>query len=261
MFKDVFGNPIVVLILRTMLMYGVTFLMMRIMGKREIGKLSIFDLVISIMIAEIAVVVIEDVSKPLHEGLIPIVVLVLVQVLLAFWGLNNRKVRQIFDGKPSVIISNGKLNRKEMSKLRYNLDDLMQQLRGKDVDSLADVEFAVLETSGQLTVIQKDDSSSSPSSSQDKESSKETGTSAGTRRKTGYKEEPVPIPYEKIKYQGLPVPLIMDGKVQDENLSMVDKNRFWLKNEIRKHGVRDFKDIFLCSLDHKGRIYIDTKDK
>ncbi|WP_246246402.1 DUF421 domain-containing protein [Paenibacillus lemnae] len=231
-------------------MYGVTFLMMRIMGKREIGKLSIFDLVISIMIAEIAVFVIEDVNKPLHEGLIPIVILVAIQVGLAFWGLKNRKVRLLADGKPSILVSNGKLHRKEMSRLRYNLDDLMQQLRGKDIDSLADVEFAILETSGQLTVIPKDS----------QQSSNEQPEKSSPNHSRNRDQEQITIPYDKITYEGLPVPLILDGKVQDDNLKLIDKTRFWLKNEIQKHGGRDFKDIFLCSIDHKGKIYVDRKD-
>lgn len=248
---------ITLLIFRTILMYGITFITLRIMGKREIGKLSIFDLVISIMIAEIAIFVLEDVKKPLIDGIIPIAVLVTIQVALAYWGLKSRKVRLLADGKPSIIVSNGKLHRKEMSKLRYNLDDLMQQLRGKDINSLTDVEFAILETSGQLTVIPKDSSSSISSSP----SSSVSDKSVNNRFKHDKDiDKRIDIPYGKITYEGLPVPLIMDGKVQDENLALIDKTRFWLKNEIQKHGARDFKEVFLCSMDHKGRLYVDRND-
>lgn len=248
---------ITLLIFRTILMYGITFITLRIMGKREIGKLSIFDLVISIMIAEIAIFVLEDVNKPLTDGIIPIAVLVTIQVGLAYWGLKSRKVRLLADGKPSIIVSRGKLHRKEMSKLRYNLDDLMQQLRGKDIASLADVEFAILETSGQLTVIPKESSSSSSSSSSFSVSDKSSNNKFKNVKDTDSRIE---IPYGKITYEGLPVPLIMDGKVQDENLALIDKTRFWLKNEIQKHGARDFKEVFLCSMDHKGRVYVDRND-
>lgn len=255
-----------ILILRTVLMYVVIFVTMRIMGKREIGKLSIFDLVISIMIAEIAVFVLEDVHKPIWDGLAPIAVLVAIQVGLAYIGLKNRSIRLFADGKPSILVSRGKLHRKEMSKLRYNLDDLMQQLRGKDIDSLADVEFAILETSGQLTVIPKDAdngsnrSNSSSSSSNASSSTHSSGTLSKAKSETG-NPTVVDIPYDKITYEGLPIPLILDGKVQDENLELIEKTRFWLKNEIQNHGAKDFKDIFLCSIDHKGRIYIDRKDR
>ncbi|MFC7681305.1 YetF domain-containing protein [Paenibacillus sp. GCM10028914] len=232
---------------------------MRIMGKREIGKLSIFDLVISIMIAEMAVFVLEDVNKPLLDGLIPIAVLVTIQVGLAYLGLKSRRVRLLADGKPSIIIAKGNLNRKEMSKLRYNLDDLMQQLRGKDISSLADVEFAILETSGQLTVIPKEPSESTDvnslrnTSNQTKQDSDQSSNRALKKDSSNRIE----IPYNKITYEGLPIPLILDGKVLDENLTLIDKTRFWLKNEIQKKGAKDFKEVFLCSIDHKGRLYVD----
>ncbi|KOP64422.1 hypothetical protein AMS62_03490 [Bacillus sp. FJAT-18019] len=255
-----------ILILRTILMYVVIFVTMRIMGKREIGKLSVFDLVISIMIAEIAVFVLEDVKKPILEGLAPIAILVAIQVGLAYIGLKNRTIRLFADGKPSVLVSRGKLHRKEMAKLRYNLDDLMQQLRGKDIDSLADVEFAILETSGQLTVIPKEadndsEHSTSSSSSSTAPSSKHSSGGSYQSKSEAGNSTVVNIPYDKITYEGLPIPLILDGKVQDENLQLIEKTRFWLKNEIQISGAKDFKDIFLCSIDHKGRIYIDRKDR
>src|SRR5690606_34135927 len=102
---------------------------MRIMGKREIGKLSVFDLVISIMIAEIAVFVIDEPALPLMHGLLPMFTLVVIQVIIAYLSLKSQKVRTLFDGRPSFIIENGKLNRDEMSKQRYSLDDLLLQLR------------------------------------------------------------------------------------------------------------------------------------
>ena len=256
---------ITLLIFRTILMYGITFITMRIMGKREIGKLSIFDLVISIMIAEIAVVVLEDVNKPLTDGIVPIAVLVAIQVGLAYWGLKSRKVRLLADGKPSIIVSKGKLHRKEMSRLRYNLDDLMQQLRGKDINSLADVEFAILETSGQLTVIPKDfpespdDSSRSSCSSNDSHGNPDISLNQRSKMDKDTSTR-IEIPFGKITYVGLPVPLILDGKVQDDNLALIDKTRFWLKSEIQKHGAKDFKEVFLCSIDHKGRLYVDRND-
>lgn len=257
-------SHMIILILRTILMYVVIFVTMRIMGKREIGKLSVFDLVISIMIAEIAVFVLEDVKKPILEGLAPIAILVAIQVGLAYLGLKNRSIRLFADGKPSVLVSRGKLHRKEMAKLRYNLDDLMQQLRGKDIDSLADVEFAILETSGQLTVIPKDadhDSETSSSSSSNAPSSTHSSGVSYQPKSQTTNSTVVDIPYDKITYEGLPIPLILDGKVQDENLKLIEKTRFWLKNEIQNYGAKDFKDIFLCSIDHKGRIYIDRKDR
>ncbi|WP_410514358.1 DUF421 domain-containing protein [Paenibacillus sp. BR2-3] len=236
----------------TMLMYFFIFLCMRIMGKREIGKLSVFDLTISIMIAEIAVFVIEDIERPIYEGIVPMATLVFIQVIIAQLSLKNRKLRLLIDGKPDVLISDGKLNRKEMGRQRYNLDDLLLQLRGKNINSPADVEFAILETSGLLTVIEK---------SKDESCSNQSGHSCHNTDDSTVKkasENSMKISSQnRIRYEGLPVPLIMDGKVQNANLEMIGKNRFWLRSQIRQKGVQDFRDVFLCSIDHKGVVYVD----
>lgn len=214
---------------RTLLAYFLVFFILRIMGKREIAKLSIFDLVISIMIAEIAVFIIEDPYKPIAHGVIPMITLVIVQILLAYLTMKSHRLRMWVDGRPSMIIKNGKLNEKEMKRQRYNLDDLMLQLRENRISNVADVEFAVLETTGKLTVFKK-----LPAEKQ--------------------------IP-PKIRFEGLPLPLIMDGKVQDKNLEQIGKTRFWLKNQLQNKGVNDFKEIFFCSIDHQGKLFLDRKNR
>ncbi|OAB40718.1 DUF421 domain-containing protein [Paenibacillus antarcticus] len=239
-------------ILRTLLMYFVIYITIRIMGKREIGKLSVFDLVISIMIAEIAVFVVEDVKRPVMEGIIPMATLVILQIIIAKISLKNRRLRLLFDGKPTVLISNGKIHREAMKKQRYNLDDLMLQIRQKDIDNIADVEFAILETTGQLTVLSKDSNSAEESSF--KSSLVRRNSRVNSRRR-------ILVPAGKLTNQGVPVPLIMDGRVQDENLHLIKKTRFWLKNQILAKGASDFKDVFLCSIDHNNHIYIDLKEK
>ncbi len=253
MFQHISGR-----ILMTVLMYIFIFLCMRIMGKREIGKLSVFDLTISIMIAEIAIFSIEDIERPIYDGLVPMATLVLIQVLVAQFSLKSRKLRLLIDGKPSILISNGKLHRGEMRKQRYNIDDLLLQLRGQNIDSPADVEFAILETSGQLTVIEKNKGISSSNQSGN------SSSTADARKKNEPSEGniagSVKLPSHKIRYEGLPIPLIMDGKVQDHNLEMIGKTRFWLRTQIRQKGVSDFRDVFLCSINHKGEIYVDRLD-
>jgi uncharacterized membrane protein YcaP (DUF421 family) len=223
------------LFVRTVFVYFVVFLMLRLMGKREIGKLSLFDLVISIMIAEIAVFVLEDTAKPIMEGIVPMATLVLIQILIAYITLKNEKLRRLFDGRPSVLIENGKLNREEMSKQRYNLDDLMHQLRQNKVMNVADVEFAILESSGKLSVVEKD------RDPKHKESDQEHSN------------------HNKYRFASLPVSLIMDGKVQDDSLEKIGKTRFWLKNQLQEKGIRDFKEVFFCSIDHRGQIFVDRK--
>ncbi len=235
-------------IFRTMLMYFIVYGSIRIMGKREIGKLSMFDLVVSIMLAEIAAFVIEDINKPLFHGIVPMLTVLVVQIAIAFLSLKSRKLRLMIDGKPTVLISKGKLHRDEMRKQRYNLDDLLQQLREQNIDSIGEVDFAILETTGKLTVFSKGQSSSSGNSG-----------SSGHNSKQKAKKNKIDG-FENIKYEGLPLPLIMDGKVQDQNLELIQKTRFWLKNQIQQKGIMDFKDVFICSIDHNEKVYVSSKD-
>ncbi|NMI06341.1 DUF421 domain-containing protein [Paenibacillus sp. SZ31] len=236
-------------------MYFLVYCAIRVMGKREIGKLSMFDLVVSIMLAEMAAFVIEDIDKPLSHGIAPMLTVIIVQIGMAFVGLKSRRLRLMIDGKPTVLISKGVLHRDEMRKQRYNLDDLLLQLREQNVDSIGEVDFAILETTGKLTVFPKDQNdsngSSSSSSDSDSEGSSSSKSKAGKNQIDGF---------PNIKYEGLPLPLIMDGKVQDQNLELIQKTRFWLKNQIQHNGIMDFKDVFICSIDHNGKVYVSPKD-
>ena len=231
-------------------MYVIIFLVLRIMGKREIGKLSVLDLVISVMIAEIAVIEIEQVDDNLMHGIVPIVILLIIQIISAFLSMKSRKVRLLLDGKPTVVVANGEIYRDELKKQRYNLDDLMLQLRENGVTSISEIDFAILETSGKLSVIPKTNDDvvvgGSLSSENFDENEKLTNESA-----------PKIIP-PGFRYEMLPIPLIMDGKVQDENLDKINKTRFWLKNIIQEKGAHHFKEVLLCTIDHKERIYIDA---
>lgn len=243
------------LLFRTLIIYFVVFLIMRFMGKREIGKLSVFDLVISVMIAEIAVIVIEDMERSMWSGIMPMVILLLIQVGSAFMTMKSRKIRLLFDGKPSVIIDKGKLNSDVMKKQRYNLDDLMLQLRENQVSAVSDVEFAILETSGKLSVILKEESDSDDSSVEDMEAQDDA---PGQRLKQFSHTRIIP---PKYRFEILPIPLIMDGKVQDKNLEKLEKTRFWLKNVLQDEGVTDFKDVFFCTVDHKGKLFVDLHER
>ena len=126
------------------------------MGKREVGQLGIIDLIVSILIAELAVISIENYDKSLWYSLIPIITLSVIQIVLAFISLNMPKFRNFIDGKPSVIINDGKINYKEMIKQKYNLDDLLVQIREKGNKSIEEIEYAVLENNGTLSVFPKE---------------------------------------------------------------------------------------------------------
>ncbi|YCA43009.1 DUF421 domain-containing protein [Bacillus sp. JZ8] len=147
---------LLLLVGRTVLLYLVIVFIFRLMGKREIGELSILDLVVFLMIAEIAVIAIEDTESPLLNNFLPMATLTVLQIGFAVWALKNQHIRRILDGRASIIIENGQIREGEMKKQRYNFNDLLIQLREKDISNIEDVEFAILETSGKLSVIKKD---------------------------------------------------------------------------------------------------------
>jgi uncharacterized membrane protein YcaP (DUF421 family) len=217
------------IILRTVFIYFFLLVIMRMMGKREIGKLSVFDLIVSFMIADLSAMAIDS-EKPMYIGIISILTLAIFQVFISYLSLKSKKIREWADGKPVVIVEKGKILDDQMAKARYNMDDLMIQLREKNIADVSDVEFAILETTGKLSVFPKEKKIS---------------------------EEGV---HKSLRPFQMPVPLIIDGKVQDDGLRQIGKTRFWLKNEIQKQGYRDFKEIFYASVNSNGKLFIDRKD-
>ena len=141
---------------KTLFLYFFIILVYRIMGKKEVGKLGIVDLIVSILIAELAALSIEEYDGSILVSVIPILCLVVVQIIFGYFGLKSSKLRNMLDGKPAVIIKNGKLNFKEMVKLRYSLDDLVSQLREQGIMNIEDVNYAVLENNGKLSVFKEE---------------------------------------------------------------------------------------------------------
>ncbi|WP_033099191.1 MULTISPECIES: DUF421 domain-containing protein [Thermoactinomyces] len=220
------------ILLRTVFIYLFLLIIMRLMGKREIGKLTIIDLIVSFMIADISAMAIERSHEPLINGMIAIVTLAALQIVLSYLSLKSRKVRQLVDGKPLVLVKNGKILDAEMAKARYNIDDLLLQLREKNIADVSDVEFAILETTGRLSVFPREE------------------------KRPVMKEDVLPL----LRPFQMPITLILDGKVQEQGLRQIGKTRFWLKNEIQKQGYRDFKEIYYASINYEGKLFIDGKD-
>ncbi|OAS84957.1 MULTISPECIES: DUF421 domain-containing protein [Metabacillus] len=212
----------ITIVARTIFLYFLIVLIFRLMGKREIGELSIFDLVVFLMIAEMAVTAIEDHKDSLIHTIIPMFLLMIIQISLAFLSLKSQKIRHLLDGKPTIIINRGKVDEHAMRSQRYNFDDLMTHLREKDIKSIADVEFALLESSGKLSVIEKQK--------------------------------------DKRNQPELPIPVIIDGRIQEENLESINKNNLWLRQQLRKLGYDNIKHISFCSFG-KGIFFIDLKDE
>lgn len=188
---------------KSLLFYVLITIVYRIMGKREIGELSIMDLIVSIFIAELAAISIDNYKENVFLSIIPIGVLVILQIISAKVSFKNEKVRSVIDGNPSVIINRGKINFDEMLKQRYNLDDLLTQLRAKSIKSIEEVDYAILETSGKLSVFK---------SSEDK----------------------------KHTY---PLPVIIDGKIQEDVLIQIKKSKGWLEESLKKENYL-LEDIF-----------------
>ena len=144
------------IITKTLLLYFFIVIMYRIMGKKEVGKLSIIDLIVSILIAELAAISIEQYDSSILTSLIPILCLVIVEILFGYISLKSPKIKKLIEGSPIVIIKNGKLNFEAMKKLRYSLDDLISQLREQSIKSIEEVNYAVLENNGKLSIFQKE---------------------------------------------------------------------------------------------------------
>lgn len=144
------------LIIKTVILYFYIVFCYRLMGKKEVGKLSIIDLIVSVLIAELAAMSIEEADRSIFISIVPIAILVFIQIVLSFLSLKSNAVRKFIDGSPRLIINKGKLCFKQMSKLRYSLDDLISQLREQGVKSLEDVNYAILENNGKLSVFTDD---------------------------------------------------------------------------------------------------------
>ena len=186
------------ILLKTLFFYFAIVLFYRFMGKREVGELGIIDLIVSILIAELAAISIEKYNTSIFLMLLPITLLVILQIVLAKVSLKSDKLRNMLDGEASMIIDNGKVNFKEMIKQRYNLEDLLTQLRARNVKSIEEVEYAILETSGKLSVFTKDAKNSGP----------------------------------------YPLPIILDGKIQKMTLKRLNKKEKWLNELLEAKKVK-----------------------
>ncbi len=186
-----------IVLYRTILFYGIITVLYRFMGKREVGQLGIVDLIVSILIAELAAMSIDNREESIFLAILPIVALVLVQILMSYLSLKFSKVRDCFDGTPSVMINRGVINFKEMVRQRYNIDDLLTQLRSQHIKSIEEVDYAVLETSGNLSVFRKKDG----------------------------------------RFGDYPLPLILDGEIQQDTVRQIKKDEKWIQRTLRNENV------------------------
>lgn len=150
-------DDILIIIIRTFVLYWFILLILRLMGKREVGELSIFDLVVFLLMAEVAGFSLDDPHSKFFHAIVPVIVLFLIQIGVSYFSLKSKKFRDVMEGEPSILIRDGIIIEKEMRKQRYNLDDLLQQLREQQIGSIQSVSYAFLEPSGNLSVFKKDE--------------------------------------------------------------------------------------------------------
>ncbi len=219
-------------LLRTFLLYICIIGAVRLMGKRQISELQTSELVVTLLISDIAAIPMQDTGQPLVSGLFPIGILVFCEIVISVLMIKMPRFRRVICGKPVVVINNGKLDQTALKNLRMSIEDLTEQLREKDVFALEDVAYALVETNGKLSVIKK-----APQST----------VTAGMLA--------IALPE-----QGIEAVVISDGSISDFSLKLIRKSRGWLEGVLRGKNLQK-EDIFLMTADTSGKFYIIKKEK
>lgn len=219
-------------LIRTILLYIVIIAAVRLMGKRQISELQTSELVVTLLISDIASIPMQDTGQPLASGLIPILVLIMCEIVVSGLMLKSSKFRRIVCGRPLIVINDGKVDQKEMRRLRMTTEDLAEQLRQKDVFSIEDVAYAIVETNGKMSVIKKPD-----------------------------KEQPCAgMLGVALPDTGIETVVISDGVISDFSLKLCNKGREWLDGVLRGKNV-NADEIFIMTANRKGDINIIKKDE
>ena len=219
-------------LIRTVILYFLVLLTFRIMGKSELSEMSPFQLVIVFMIAELAAIPIESTTSSLLNGIAAIFALMFLQTLLSTIAVKCEWFKNFINGRPSILIEKGEINQKELRDLRITLNDLQEQLRIKDIYSFSDVEFAIMESNGELSVIPK--------------ASKRNVTLSDL----GIKENEI----------YLPVVVISDGTLYERNLLKLNIDSGKLKDILRRYNLFSYKDVFLAFTDDEKKLHIYVSD-
>ncbi len=218
------------IIVRAFLLYMITILAMRAMGKRQLGQFQPYELVVALIIADLIAAPISDVSTPLLHGLLPIAALLIANGAIALICMKSDKARAFISGKPSVIMSKGVVNEKELDKLCLSLSDLLEGVRESGILDPADVGCAIIEADGTITAF--------PRSTKRPPNNSEMGIDAG--------------------YEGVPMALVMDGRIQDNNIKSAHVSTEWLKTTLAKLGC-DAKGVYLATLNTQGVLTVQIK--
>ena len=225
-----------IVLLRTVFLYALVILVMRLMGKRQIGELQPYEFVITIMISDLAALPMQDTRLPLILGIIPIVTLLFIKTILSILQLKSQKARKFLEGEPCILIARGKIRYEALKKQQINLDELMEEIRLAGYFDLSEIEFAILENNGKMSFLTSNNNSSSGNSSNSSSSSN-----------------------QKPK---LPIIYVLDGVLNRNSLTASPKGDEWIINELKKHKVNSIEDVLIAMTDTNGRfIYQLHKDK
>ena len=221
----------IIALLRSIILYILVIFAVRLMGKRQLGELQPSELVITILVSNIATLPLEDVNIPLMVGITPILTLVCFEVIVSWMSLSFPKLRKIISGHPKIIISNGMIDRKIMRELRFSVDDLMTALRGNDIFSIDEVQYAIVETTGSMSVMKKQD------------------CETVTCKDMGICKKP----------ENPPQVVISDGKILKETLSFASMSEKTLRRILRREKIHP-EQILLMTADGSGSYYIAPLD-
>lgn len=219
--------------IRAVIIYLFVLIVVRLMGKRQVGEMQPFELVITLIIADLACIPMAEVAVPLGHGLIPIFTLLVIHFLLCFISRKSMKARYLVSGRPAIVISPSGINYKELKKLNMTLDDLIESIRGCEIFNIDEVAYAIIETNGKMCCI--------PTSA----------NSPATREDLKIKTPPA----------ALPVNLIMDGKLMKENLALCGIDNDYIGKILKKADINEVKQVLLLTLDNNGKVFIQGKHK
>ena len=218
--------------IRTIVLYFLIMVGLRLLGKRQIGELEPIELVLTLLISDLAAVPMQDFGIPLLNGVIPIVTLLLLSMLLSWGSVRSIRLRRLICGSPTAPILDGKVQQDAMRHNRFTLDELMQELRNQGLSDTTQIEYAVLETNGQRNVIlQKSEQPVTPS---------QLGITA--------------------KSDGYAHIIINEGRILDNNLRMLGRDRSWHDREIKRQGAASAEDVYLLTLTETGKIFCQRKE-
>lgn len=222
-----------VIIIRTLILYTTVVFSLRLMGKRQIGELQPSELVVAIMISDVATVPMQSLDMPLLSGIIPVLTLLFAEVVTSYMSIKSTTMRRFFMGEPSIVVYNGVICEKELMRQRFNLSDLLEELRVQGCFDISDVFVAVLETNGKLSVIPRDNAR--PATVED-------------------------LDLKNVRHEGLPCTVILDGKLNPSELKRSEKSEEQLLAEIKKRGARSVSDVFIASIDAEGEMFMQLKE-